>query len=90
MSGKYTLRNYLFGQQMTTRQQHQRANQEMAATQRDFHDRGWARDHHLQQESLVYGIGGLVGSHIVAEMLGHVFLDATNSTDENHWHNHGY
>jgi len=88
MAGKYTLRNYLFGQQMAVQQQ-QRLRQEIIAEQREYQNRGWALDHHLQQESLVYGIGGLVGSHIVAEMLGHVFVDPMHSTEENLWHDHG-
>lgn len=88
MAGKYTLRNYLFGQQMTVQQQ-QRLRQEIVAEQREYQSRGWALDHHLQQESLVYGVGGLVGTRIVAEMLGHVFGDHLHLREEDHWHNSG-
>lgn len=84
MAGKYTLRNYLFGQQMNVQQQ-QRLRQEILAEQREYQNRGWALDHHLQQESLVYGIGGLVGARVVAEMLGHAFLDHSHFTEEDHW-----
>lgn len=84
MVGKYTLLNYLFGQQ-TVGQQQQRLRQEIIAEQREYQNRGWALDHHLQQESLVYGIGGLIGSRVVAEMLGHAFLDHLYLREEDHW-----